>query len=292
MCKISDPIQNSLGIQPKQPLRLQYTTRYNKHNVMKYGISHFYSFVYIEDMNCGIFDVPDGCIDIIFCCDEVNPFSLVLGTASEPRMISKSYANRLQNRRCFGVRFLLIEAPIFPKISPCELVNHYFEYSEVMESPYLFDTIVHTTDFNHQIQVFMAAYFEHYVRRKYTVKDTVKNYLASRIFESAGNITINQLSKEMSRSVRYLDRVFLEKTGLTPKQFCSFTRVQYVINVLTGTPCNLERINYAWAAETAGYFDQSHMIKCFEHVTSLSPTHYVKILNDTKYWDKLNVLKI
>ncbi len=57
-------------ISPKQPYFVMNTSQYYKAVVMNYGISHFYAFRRNRTIDSSIFAIPDGSIDIYFCCDK------------------------------------------------------------------------------------------------------------------------------------------------------------------------------------------------------------------------------
>lgn len=70
-------------------------------------------------------------------------------------------------------------------------------------------------------------------------------------------------------SSRYLQKLFLEFTGLTPKLFNKITRFQKSLLLRNNNDQSLTSIAYQ-----SGYFDQSHFIRDFKFFTGVSPSSF------------------
>ncbi|AXY76357.1 AraC family transcriptional regulator [Paraflavitalea soli] len=68
---------------------------------------------------------------------------------------------------------------------------------------------------------------------------------------------------------RYLQKLFLQYTGLTPKLYSKITRFQHSLRLVTQKDTSLTSIAY-----DSGYFDQSHFIREFKSFTGLTPSGY------------------
>lgn len=66
-----------------------------------------------------------------------------------------------------------------------------------------------------------------------------------------GNIEIGYLAKDIHVSRRYLERIFQENTGISPKQLSSLIRYQYIWNDVLFRP----RFRPLDAVEKYGYTD-------------------------------------
>ncbi|QNK61070.1 helix-turn-helix transcriptional regulator [Pedobacter sp. PAMC26386] len=71
-------------------------------------------------------------------------------------------------------------------------------------------------------------------------------------------------------SSRYLQKLFLQNTGLTPKAFLKVNRFRHSLNFLDNKQESLTSIAY-----NCGYFDQSHFIKEFKLFSGATPTDYL-----------------
>lgn len=264
-------------ISPKQPFFVMATTHYYKSVVMKYGISHFYCFKKDNIINNSIIAVPDGCIDIVFCCDEKKPFAEICGTVLRPTKTRLG-----SNEYYFGVRFQPGKGYQNMKISLSELVGQEIPFLEVTEDKDLFERITCSRNFNEQIQVFLEKYLKYLstnesVRKDYKFKN-LREFMIKEIMRTTGQVKIKELADETGYSVRYLNRVFTDEFGVPPKVFCKLMRFQHLLNNLNDEVADLVQL----AAEL-GYYDQSHMIKDFNEYTNTTPSKYLYSLKETHY---------
>ncbi len=83
--------------------------------------------------------------------------------------------------------------------------------------------------------------------------------------------TIRGLADEIGVTQKRLVRTFQERVGLKPKTLARIFRFQSVIRKL-----DLDsRVSWAFIAQDAGYFDQSHFIRDFQSLSGLNPSRYL-----------------
>jgi AraC-like DNA-binding protein len=70
-------------------------------------------------------------------------------------------------------------------------------------------------------------------------------------------------------TARYLQKLFLQHTGLTPKLFNKINRFQNSLLLVAKQNASLTSIAYE-----CGYFDQSHFIRDFKSFTGSTPSNY------------------
>lgn len=70
-------------------------------------------------------------------------------------------------------------------------------------------------------------------------------------------------------SARYMQQLFLQYTGLTPKLYSQINRFQHSLKLVTSRNTSLTDIAYE-----CGYADQSHFIKEFKAFTGSTPSGY------------------
>jgi AraC-like DNA-binding protein len=70
-------------------------------------------------------------------------------------------------------------------------------------------------------------------------------------------------------SPRYLQRLFLQYTGVTPKLYHKINRFQLSLKLVAKKDSSLTSIAY-----DCGYFDQSHFIREFKSFTGVTPSAY------------------
>lgn len=90
------------------------------------------------------------------------------------------------------------------------------------------------------------------------------------IERGTGSGRIRDLAEYIGLSQSALERRFRRAIGVAPKTFASLVRLERAVRMrTTGTDA-------ASVAQAAGYFDQSHFIKAFRHVTGVSPEAFFR----------------
>jgi AraC-like DNA-binding protein len=80
---------------------------------------------------------------------------------------------------------------------------------------------------------------------------------------------INSLASRYGISSRYLQKLFVQYTGLTPKLYTKIHRFQNSLQLVGRKDTTLTSI-----AHDCGYFDQSHFIREFKSFTGITPSVY------------------
>ncbi len=268
-----------------QPYFVMSNSKYYKSNIKNIGISHFYSFNKDNLSTCDMIAVPDGCIDILFNCNESSPKAEVCGSVlqSFPVIIEKKTTY-------FGVRFYPGQGYPFKNIALKEIINHQIPLNDILDANELIDQITSCQDFSQQVQFFMNHYIKN-LHKSMALNEymCLKTYMLNRIMESHGQIRIMDLANELGYSERYVNMKFMEFFGLSPKVFCKIIRFQHILNQLNNLPFDSEDTLLNIAID-AGYYDQSHMIKDFKQLSRNSPTKYLQQLKKADYKNRLILL--
>lgn len=273
-------------ISPKQPYFVMATSHYYKAVVMNYGISHFYCFQKEDVGESSVIAIPDGCIDILFCCDDDEPYANICGTVLHPTLTDNK-----KNRYFFGVRFLPGSSFKFKNVTMSDLIEQEIPFLEVMEDKELFEKITSSRDFNYQIKIFMDKYLKIYEYSQMISKHKdLKKFIMSSIMKTAGQIRVNELAETTGYSVRYINKTFSQEFGLSPKVFCKLMRFQYLLSNLNELDKDMFDFNLAQVSMELGYYDQSHMIKDFYEFTNTTPNKYLHSLKETEYKKKIIII--
>ena len=80
---------------------------------------------------------------------------------------------------------------------------------------------------------------------------------------------IQNVASRYGITSRYLQKIFLQYTGLTPKLYSKINRFQNSLQRIGQKDASLTSIAY-----DCGYFDQSHFIKEFKSFTGITPSGY------------------
>lgn len=266
---------NNLSL--KQPYFVLASDCYYKAVIMDYGISHFYCFTKRSNLQNNIIAIPDGCIDILFGCDPEEPYADICGTVLSPTVTHNN-----KDLYFFGVRFMPGNILANKKISMAELVENEVPLLDIIEDREFFEKIVTSRDFKFQIQVFMEEYLKQY--KKYETRtQSIAATVTDLIIESSGQRKIQEIADMTGYSVRYINRVFTDTMGLSPKSFSKLMRFQCLVGNLN----NALNMDMADLSVDMGYYDQSHMIKDFCKLADATPTNYLSSLKEQGYTKKL-----
>ncbi|MFL5626347.1 MAG: DUF6597 domain-containing transcriptional factor [Ktedonobacteraceae bacterium] len=109
-------------------------------------------------------------------------------------------------------------------------------------------------------------------KKEYSLLDRTLDMIA----QSHGMMRVQELEAQTGYTKRYLDMLFKEHVGVSPKSLASILRFQelYQSWMQQKSP-TLFRDNWS-----AYYYDQSHFIKEFKRYTGFTPQHYTAIVNE------------
>ena len=274
----SSIVNKLAGIRSKQPwLVMNAANKFSLSGSDNRAISHFYSF---ESKNTKeqTFAIPDGCVDILFDCDDSHPSAEVFGTPMEAITIELK-----KNHQYFGVRFIPGVMPDFLNVSASDLVgNHYNFLDLVSKEKHIVENIVSTSSFTEQVALFGKFFNGETIRKS---SDLTSQILQS-ICKSHGTIRINELEDQTGYTSRTIQRKFLADMGMSPKAYCRIIRCQSAVYDLN----NSEKIDFSDLACDLGFSDQSHFLRDFKKQVSTTPLDYLKRVKDENYLRSIRYL--
>lgn len=232
---------------PSSPLLRQY-------------VSSFYEIITSSSHTYHVPVVPDGCMDIVFVYDgqEVRPFILktaetLLGMCVHP------------NRYVLGIRFQPVGISKFVRFCSQESESYMvplYEFLQRDES--VLKSVRSDIPFEEKCN-YLEQFLTHNLIESSTSMD-LTFHIANYIIAQKGQVTIDQISKEFFYSPRYINRLFNDNVGISPKHFSEIIQVQNVLLNVQNSSDSLASV-----AIESGYYDQSHMnhiIKKLLHTTS------------------------
>lgn len=269
-------------LRPTQPYFLFDTFNIRLENYLKDGISHFYQFNTIENISPRV--VPDACIDMIFEYDPERPghmHSYVAGTRLEfmrdPRLFHKEV---------FGVRFMPGNHPAMLNTTMKNLLDNRFNTENVLAgNKEWLKKMSEETDFRQRIKVFLENYTK-YESKKTNLcgKTELLHAVKKMVYESSGKIKIHELENRTGYTERYINKVFIEEMGFSPKIFCKIIQFQKAIEVLnSGRPENMTKMSVE-----LGYYDQSQFIRDFTKFCGITPLKYLKMRETLSNSDRID----
>lgn len=98
-------------------------------------------------------------------------------------------------------------------------------------------------------------------------------FAVQQIYASEGTVNIDSLRRHVHASRRYVEKVFKDRIGLSPKRFAQLIRVKKASMYLLDPRFNASIRDVAHRLE---YFDQSHLLKDFKAIMGQSPSTYLR----------------
>lgn len=228
-------------------------------------ISEFYQ-VKITAHQQPIFVIPDGCIDIIFECNPLDPKARVFGSP-----LDMQHVPLLPNIPYFGIRFFPSVIPDFVQASAEEIFNSSINFTDIVGcSDDFIHKITNANDIKIQIDIFLNS-FSNQLKRRYSA---TTNFVIQTIFQGKIDLNIKYLEEKTGYCSRHIQRVFKQDVGISIKAFSCIMRFQSAIHALSGQGSpKLSDLTY-----DLGYNDQAHFHKEFKKFSNMSPSRFIKYL--------------
>lgn len=178
----------------------------------------------------------------------------------------------LEKNTMFGIRFFPHTASVFLNADISLFNNRISDLTDVAGKP------VYTL----HARLLDAASWRERIK---LVEEFLLKRLSGIEKKSAKIILINSIMQDMKQgdffdnirdvalrygiSSRYLQKIFLQYTGLTPKLYCKINRFQHSLQLVAKKNMSLTSVAYE-----CGYSDQSHFIRDFKTFTGFKPSAY------------------
>ena len=270
-----------------QPLMVYAAEKYYIKPVMKDGISHFYRFKRSKENADKVLVVPDGCVDIVFSLSE-NGCAKAFCYGSPLTLTDINYVPFVkESREVFGVRLLPGNTIMPGGYSISDFTNKEVDLSKILgEDNDLIERICRCDDFEEQTRIFTTHYLEEYRKRVLEVKKTnLSFYIINEIVKSKGILKIEEISEKTGYSTRYINKLFNETFGMSPKHFSKIIRFQGVLKAL------IQNKNLIDITEIFGFCDQSHLNKEFKKFLGISPKKFSETINNEEYTKRLSIIE-
>ncbi|MGG0288826.1 AraC family transcriptional regulator [Peribacillus butanolivorans] len=252
---------------PSQP-EIQYKMdNYIEHKPLVSNIALYYQFKTQKDSVSSFSLIPDGSIDLLFCCCPNNPSSF-LWTSPLHRSEQLDFQEGCEY---FGVRFFPEQRIINLKYSMRELLGKKIPLVDILPLDFIMEKILVGKSFEERVKL-----FEKFIKglpSEFSYQNIVE-YSIKQIYLSKGNININQLTMDTGYSDRYLRKKFEESIGFSPKQFSEIVRFQNSLAMIfKGNNSSLDIVH------ENGYHDHAHFIKGFKKFALLTPIQFIENLS-------------
>ncbi|SEN03623.1 AraC-type DNA-binding protein [Mucilaginibacter gossypiicola] len=104
-------------------------------------------------------------------------------------------------------------------------------------------------------------------------------FLRKRMYNSGGQVSVEELAEEMFVSNRTLERIFKQNVGIPPKEFLRIVRFREVLKRLRNAPPAATKESLLQIAFELGYFDHAHLTNEFKKYSGVLPSelsHFYK----------------
>jgi len=171
--------------------------------------------------------------------------------------------------RIFGISFQPGAIRLLFKTPANLLTNSQIEISDLLgnEGENLQDKIINCSNMEQRIWV-INSFIEDKLILSHYKENNLLNSIHTIKFHK-GNVNIKELSSLYCLSQRQFERQFNGLTGFSPKTFASIIRFEECVKL-----AYLKRKSLTELALSAGYYDQSHMIRDFRKLTGKNPKEY------------------
>ena len=265
-------------LRPTQPYFVFDTKDFQQEVYLQQGISHFYTFQMGAEEKLRV--VPDGCIDLFFEYENQKMQGYVCGTKLEYSIEEHKGAKEI-----FGVRFMPGVQPVMFTVTMRELLGNMTPIEQVLKG----DTewlklLEQESDFYQRIRVFIEYFTKAEKQRKKPFgKAELIQSVKRMVYESDGKIKVSEIQDKTGYTTRYINKVFIDEMGFSPKCFCKIIQFQRALEFLNyGAPDRMTD-----AAVYLGYYDQPQFIRDFTRYAGITPKKYLKLVQEESYQSRI-----
>ena len=261
-------------LKPVQPYFVLDKESYVQRLSNNKDISHYYRFSEESEGLSRI--VPDGCVDIFFEYTDKGLRVQVCGTR-----LNFSTESLIERSEVFGIRFMPGILPVMLDVKIGELTGKVIDFEEIKKGDAgWLGEMESERDFLKQIKIFeeACAGYERAEEKPFG-RDKLVRYTKELIYSSDGKVKISEIEKETGYSERYINKVFNEEMGFSPKSFCKIIQFQRALEYLDyGAPGKMTD-----ASVKLGFYDQSQFIKDFKRYAGITPKRYLDMVEGADY---------
>ncbi|NJO90847.1 MAG: AraC family transcriptional regulator [Chloroflexia bacterium] len=173
------------------------------------------------------------------------------------------------NRNNWGGAYTKWSTPLY-QFFRSEIVNKIFSFIDIYGTigRQIIERLTNTINPLDKIEVLQDFLID--IVRITNRNNSIIDYSVSLIKSSSGLVEIKEMERKTGYSKRYLDMLFKDHLGISPKTLASIVRFQTFYNAWANTGSD----NFYKDILFDLYFDQAHFIKEFKRYTGYSPKQY------------------
>lgn len=178
------------------------------------------------------------------------------------------------NSRVLYVKMYPWTPAILFNIPAWHLTNDSLEMSALTKDPgfrALSDQVYDTATFEQAVALLDAFFLKKLGGLAF--ENPFLQFAVRQIYASNGTASIDSLTSHIQASRRYVELLFKQAIGMSPKQYARLIRVKKATMLMqsSNTPAHLQTI-----AGALNYYDQSHFLKDFKAVVNQTPTQFLQ----------------
>jgi methylphosphotriester-DNA--protein-cysteine methyltransferase len=209
-------------------------------------------------------DVPDGSVDLLFAFGE-RVEAAVIGVGTRARTASRPARCVLGATLFPGEALPILDVPLH------ELRDRIVPLRELWTgTAALLDELAEQPTAEARATVLQRVLALRLERSRVATSPRIRHGLRQ-LSERGGRLRIGMLARSVGVSERQLQRLFLEQTGLSPKEMARVARLRALLAQLAVDA----RADWAGLAYDFGFSDQAHLIHEFQALTGKSPQRYL-----------------
>lgn len=173
-----------------------------------------------------------------------------------------------------GIELTTAGAYRFLNIPLHEIANNLFSFETLYGNPgkRLLEKVIDSEEPKQKLNIVQGFLIDYLSANE--KNNSIVDYAVNYIWSSHGLAPVKELERKLGYSRRYLDLLFKEHLGISPKTLCTIARFQSFFKYLTLG-------EFKASGKIADlYYDQSHFIKEFKRYTGFTPTQYTTLNND------------
>ena len=262
-------------LRPTQPFLVLETQDFKQEIYLNQGISHFYTFRLEKTKE--ITTVPDSCVDMLFEYGENGMTAYAIG--SPIKALDVEWQGKKEN---FGGRFMPGSMPVGLNVTLRDLVDCRFYLEDILldNNGTFVSGMKKKKTFKDRINYFLEEYTKLEMRQEKPFgKMEILMAVKELAYNSGGLMRISEMADTVGYTERYINKIFIEQMGFSPKVFCKIIQFQRSLEFLNyGNVDNMTE-----AAVNLGYYDQPQFIRDFKTYCGMTPKRYLMLTKRIRY---------
>jgi len=164
----------------------------------------------------------------------------------------------------------------FTRLSAFEIANKIYSFTDIYGNSgrRLIERLNNTVSINEKINLLQDFLIE--IINLTNRNNPIIDFTVNQIKQSYGLVPMQQIIKQTGYSKRYIDMLFKDHLGISPKTLAGIVRFQSFYQLWANT----DSYDFYTSQLYDLYYDQSHFVKAFKKFTGHSPKQYAALKNE------------